>query len=102
MNVIFQGVAIAYDIESCQKDFCQAMLDQHNMYRQLHQVNDLTLADEISEISQNYAALLADENGGLHHSDTEYGENLAYQMNSRFRLNEETCKGSTMTKIFSR
>ena len=83
----------SYDINSCQKDFCKAMVNQHNKYRQLHQVNDLEIDDDISKVSQKYALKLAKSDNGLKHSNGKYGENLAYQMDSRFKLNQKTCTG---------
>lgn len=68
------------------------MVDQHNYYRAKHHADDLTIDDDLSKSAQQYAEYLASKNNGLVHSNGEYGENLAYQMNSRFKMDESTCK----------
>lgn len=69
------------------------MISQHNYYRQKHGVNDLINDSVIASDAQTYALKLAKSNTGLQHSNTNYGENLAYQMDSRFKLNKKTCEG---------
>lgn len=82
-----------YDIDKCQVHFCKSMLNQHNIYRNIHQAKNLTIDDSISKISQKYAEKLAKANNELVHSNSNYGENLAYQMDSRFKLDQKTCEG---------
>lgn len=69
------------------------MISQHNYYRQKHGVDNLEEDSDIVSNAQNYALKLARSNTGLQHSSTKYGENLAYQMDSRFKLNKKTCEG---------
>ena len=44
--------------------------------------------------AQNYAMELAYYDSGLVHSGGNYGENLAYQMDSRFSMDQNTCIGN--------
>ena len=64
----------AYDIYSCQKDFCNAMVNQHNKYRKLHQVDSLSVDNNLMSSAQKYAMYLA-ENSLFDHSGGDYGEN---------------------------
>ena len=85
---------MAYDLNDCQVDFCQSMVDQHNYYREKHHADDLTIDDDLSKSAQQYAEYLASQNNGLVHSNGDYGENLAYQMDSRLKMNQATCKSN--------
>ena len=58
-------------------------MDEHNKYRSLHCVPDLTLDEKINESAQKYAEHLVKINR-LEHSTNEndYGENLFYSSSS--------------------
>ena len=58
------------------KAFAQDQLQKHNDFRAKHGVQPLELDDELSRSAEAYAKKLADENNGIHHSDSGSGENL--------------------------
>lgn len=51
----------------------QTWLDEHNKYRKMHQVSELTWSAEIAKSAQDYANSCPSG-----HSNTKYGENIAY------------------------
>ena len=69
------------------------MVNAHNYYRARHRANGLSLERNLMNSAQNYAIRLARSNSGLVHSGGNYGENLAYQMDSRLKMNQNTCYG---------
>ena len=62
-------------------DFQKEALEQHNIYRRKHHVNDLVLSEELNQIAQNYANKLAATNSFQHSNNSlsngePLGENL--------------------------
>ena len=64
---------------ACQKAFCDAMLQRHNVLRAKHRAPALSQDATLSQNAQAYASKLARDNSGLVHSGggSKYGENLA-------------------------
>lgn len=74
----------------CQKAFRKAIVDKHNFYRRRHHAPSLAEDSSLINGAQQYAQYLASTNR-FEHSNGNYGENLAMQMDSRFSANPSTC-----------
>lgn len=57
-------------------NFRQEVLVEHNLKRQLHCTDPLTLSASLNDIAQNYAQYLADNNLFQHSYTPGLGENL--------------------------
>merc|ERR1712070_1366724 len=60
-------------------EFNKAHIEAHNKYRKLHQVAEVVYDEELAKGAQEWANYLHD-NDKFDHSETNYGENLAWSM----------------------
>ena len=74
--------------DSGDDDFAENGLKAHNMFRKIHEADEMKLDDKMCKEAEEYAKKLADM-GSLQHADTDYGENLAMKCSSE--------KGEEMT-----
>ncbi len=76
------------DAKGGDDEFAKNGLKAHNMFRKIHEADEMKLDDKMCKEAEEYAKKLADM-GTLQHADTDYGENLAMKCSSE--------KGEEMT-----
>ena len=76
--ISFRTFASSLDLETIRNN----ILTNHNKYRKLHQVEDLTRNSEIEKIAQNYSEILAATKSFYHSSNKYQGEFLGENLYS--------------------
>ena len=78
---VFTICSMAFSQEVIPVDDAQkaAILDAHNAFRKPLRESSLTWNEELSELAENWALILAKKDKAIHHRpDNEYGENISY------------------------